>query len=78
MKKVLILGLSVLIVLMFCGTALATDVEIHYPNVNIRKTPAGESIGRFEGGEVLPALDETWAEDQLWYHVQTEQYGTDM
>lgn len=75
MKKVLILGLSVLIVLMFCGTALATDVEIHYPNVNIRKTPAGESIGRFEGGEVLPALDETWAENQLWYHVQTEQYG---
>ena len=75
MKRILILGLSVLIVLMFCGTALATDVEINYPNVNIRKTPAGNPIGMLAGGEILPALDETWADGQMWYHVQTEQFG---
>ena len=60
MKRILILGLSVLIVLMFCGSALATDVEINYPNVNIRKTPAGNPIGMLAGGEILPALGDTW------------------
>ena len=69
------LGLAVLMILLLCGTALATDVEIHYPNVNIRETPGGKPVGRLSGGEVLPAVEETWANGQLWYHVKTEQYG---
>ena len=75
MKKKLIDLLLVVMLCVFLSTALATNVEIIGTGVNFRKEPRGKVITRFTGGEVLPALDEIWSHDQLWYQVHSDQYG---
>ena len=74
-KKLMGLLLSVTLFCTALPMALATDVEITGPGVNFRKEPKGTVITRFGGGEVLPALDEIWSHDQLWYQVRSDQYG---
>lgn len=74
MKKTISLFLALLIML-GSAAAQATEIEIIGPNVNFRSEPQGKVIARLNGGEVLPAADETWAHDGLWYQVHSEQYG---
>lgn len=74
MKRTLCLILLAALML-FNTAACATDLEIVYQNVNFRGSPGGSVIGRFDGGEILTALDETWANDQLWYHAHSETLG---
>lgn len=71
--KILLFLLALLI--LFSATALATDLEIIYPNVSFRSKPGGNVIGTFTGGEVLNALAETWAKEQLWYYVHSDMLG---
>ena len=74
-KKLIGFLLSVTLFCTVLPMALATDVEIIGPDVNFRKEPKGKVITRFGGGEVLPALDEIWSHDQLWYQVHSDRYG---
>ena len=74
-KKLIGFLLSVILFCTILPMALAIDVEITGPDVNLRKEPKGKVITRFEGGEVLPALDEIWSHDQLWYQVHSDRYG---
>jgi len=74
LKRKSFLILMILLVL-FTTTAIATDLEINYPNVNFRSEPGGNVIGTFSGGEVLAALDETWTKGQLWYHAHSDLFG---
>lgn len=68
--------LMLLILLMLITTtAIATDLEIIYPNVNFRNKPGGNVIGTFSGGEVLHAMDEVWAKNQLWYYAHSDVMG---
>lgn len=72
-RRLFLLLLSAL--MLFNVVAYATDLEITYPNVNFRSNPAGSVVGVLNGGEVLTALDETWYDNQLWYHAHSEEYG---
>ena len=72
-RRLFLIILSALMV--FNVVAYATDLEIIYPNVNFRSTPAGRVICTFSGGEILTALDETWSDNQLWYHAHSDVYG---
>ena len=74
MRKALSVLLVMGIVFLFAA-AQATDIEVIGPNVNFREAPRGKVITRFSGGEVLPATDEVWANDVLWYQVHSEEYG---
>ena len=74
MRKTLSVLLTVVMMLL-SAAAQATDIEVIGPNVNFREAPHGKVITRLSGGEVLPAVDEAWANDTLWYQVHSEEYG---
>lgn len=70
-----ILFLLLILLTLISKIAFATDLEIIYPNVNFRSEPGGKVIGTFAGGEMLNALDESWANNQLWYHAHSDEMG---
>lgn len=74
MRKALSVMLM-LVIMLLSAAAQATDIEVIGPNVNFRDAPHGKVITRLSGGEVLPATDEAWADDTLWYQVHSEKYG---
>ena len=74
MRKTLSVLLTAVMMLL-SAAAQATDIEVIGPNVNFREAPHGKVITRLSGGEVLPAVDEAWANDTLWYQVHSEEYG---
>ena len=54
---------------------LSDQLQIIQDNVNFRKTPGGEVLGRLQGGTVLDCLDETQHKGDLWYHARSAEYG---
>lgn len=76
-KKICIVSVLLLsmLIIFSCSLSFAAEVEIVYPNVNYRKSPGGEVIHRFAGGEVLEAQEEVRQNDQLWYHLSSDEYG---
>ncbi len=56
-------------------TALSDQIEIVWHDVNFRKSPGGEVLGRLQGGEILDCIDETQYKGELWYHARSSKYG---
>ena len=54
---------------------LSAQLQIIQNNVNFRKTPGGEVLGRLQGGALLDCLDETQYKGDPWYHARSEKYG---
>ena len=54
---------------------LSDRLQIIQNNVNFRKTPGGEVLGRLQGGTVLDCLDERQHKGELWYHARSAEYG---
>ena len=74
-KSQLILMIACILLTSFYANAVAEEVEITYPRVNLRKTPYSERIGILPEGEVVTVLDEEWAAGRHWYHVYSESAG---
>ena len=51
--------------------ALSDQLQIIRNNVNFRKAPGGDVLGRLHGGTVLECLEETQYKGQLWYHARS-------
>ena len=56
-------------------TVLSDQLQIIANNVNFRKTPGGDVLGRLQGGTVLECLEETQYKGKLWYHARSAAYG---
>ena len=54
---------------------LSDQLQIVQDNVNFRKTPGGDVLGRLHGGTILDCIDETQYKGELWYHARSADYG---
>ena len=55
--------------------ALSERLQIIQNNVNFRKAPGGDVLGRLQGGTILECLDETQYKGELWYYARSAEYG---
>ena len=55
--------------------ALSERLQIIQNNVNFRKAPGGDVLGRLQGGTILECLDETQYKGGLWYYARSAEYG---
>ena len=55
--------------------ALSDQLQVIQNNVNFRKAPGGDVLGRLRGGTVLECLEETQYKGQLWYHARSSELG---
>ena len=56
-------------------TVLSDQIEIVWHDVNFRKSPGGEVLGRLQGGDILDCIDEMQYKGELWYHARSSRYG---
>jgi len=54
---------------------LSDQLQIIQDNVNFRKTPGGDVLGRLQGGTILECLDEKQYKGELWYYARSAEYG---
>ena len=54
---------------------LSDQLQVIQDNVNFRKAPGGDVLGRLQGGTILECLDETQYKGELWYHARSAEYG---
>ena len=54
---------------------LSDQLQVIQNNVNFRKAPGGDVLGRLQGGTILDCLDETQYKGELWYHARSAEYG---
>ena len=55
--------------------ALSDQLQVIQNNVNFRKAPGGDVLGRLRCGTVLECLEETQYKGQLWYHARSSELG---
>ena len=55
--------------------ALSERLQIIQNNVNFRRAPGGDVLGRLQGGTILECLDETQYKGELWYYARSAEYG---
>ncbi len=54
---------------------LSDRLQIIQNNVNFRKAPGGDVLGRLQGGTILECLDEIQYKSNLWYYARSAEYG---
>ena len=55
--------------------ALSDRLQIIQNNVNFRKTPGGDVLGRLQGGALLECMYELQYKGELWYCARSAEYG---